>query len=74
MQNLYEQLKPKIRKELNESAKKYDSVSRIKYTLMSKTLWSELKVSTVKDLILFSSIDANNLGINAMLYGSNIID
>tara|TARA_R100001440_G_scaffold24966_1_gene40514 strand:- start:615 stop:839 length:225 start_codon:yes stop_codon:yes gene_type:complete len=74
MQNLYEQLKPKIRKELNESAKKYDSVSRIKYTLMSKTLWSELKVSTVKDLILFSSIDANNLGINAMLYGNNIID
>mgnify|MGYP003146808722 CR=1 FL=1 len=66
MQNLYEQLKPKIRKELNESAKKYDSVSRIKYTLMSKTLWSELKVSTVKDLILFSI--KNTIRLNEQAY------
>ena len=74
MQNLYEQLKPKFRKELDESANRYDSVSRIKYTLMSKTLWSELKISTVKDLILFTSIDTRDIGINAMLYGNTILD
>jgi hypothetical protein len=41
---------------------------------MSKTLWSELKISTIKDLILFTSIDKSDLGINSMLYGTNILN
>ena len=74
MTNIYEQLKPAIKKQLDESSEKYTSVSTIKYTLMSKTLWSELKISTIKDLILFTSIDKSDLGINSMLYGTNILN
>tara|TARA_R100000734_G_C3220712_1_gene32357 strand:- start:67 stop:297 length:231 start_codon:yes stop_codon:yes gene_type:complete len=73
MTNIYEQLKPAIKKQLDKSAKEYTSISTVKYTLMSKTLWSELKISTIKDLILFTNINKADLGINSMLYGTNIL-
>jgi len=73
MINIYEQLKPEIQKQLDKSAEEYNSVSTVKYTLMSKTLWSELNISTVKDLILFTNINKADLGINSMLYGTNIL-
>tara|TARA_R100000231_G_scaffold76584_1_gene59553 strand:- start:30 stop:266 length:237 start_codon:yes stop_codon:yes gene_type:complete len=74
MTNIYEQLKPAIKEQLNESSEKYNSVSQIKYTLMSKTMWSDLKISTIKDLILFTNINKSDLGINSMLYGTNILN
>lgn len=73
MTNIYEQLKPAIQEQLNKSSEKYESVNTIKYTLMSKTMWSDLKVSTIKDLILFTDINKSDLGINSMLYGTNIL-
>jgi hypothetical protein len=73
MTNIYEQLKPAIKEQLNESSEKYESVNTIKYTLMSKTMWSDLKISTIKDLILFTDINKSDLGINSMLYGTNIL-
>ena len=73
MTNIYEQLKPAIQEQLNKSSEKYESVTTIKYTLMSKTIWSDLKISTIKDLILFTDINKSDLGINSMLYGTNIL-
>ena len=73
MQNLYKQLKPKFRKALNENCKKYESVNRIKYTLMSKTMWSQLTVENVKDLMLWAGIDARKMTIDSLCYGENII-
>ena len=73
MQNLYKQLKPKFRKALNENCKKYESVNRIKYTLMSKTLWQELSIANIKDLVLWANLDTRKLTIDGMLYGDNII-
>jgi hypothetical protein len=73
MTNIYEQLKPAIQEQLNKSSEKYESVNTIKYTLMSKTMWSDLKISTIKDLILFTYINKSDLGINSMLYGTNIL-
>ncbi len=73
MENLYKQLKPKFRKALNENCKKYESVSRIKYTLMSKTLWQELSIANIKDLVLWADLDTRKLTIDGMLYGDEII-
>ena len=73
MTNIYEQLKPAIQEQLNKSSEKYESVNTIKYTLMSKTMWSDLRISTIKDLILFTDINKSDLGINSMLYGTNIL-
>ena len=73
MQNLYKQLKPEFRKQLNENCKQYESVNRIKYTLMSKTLWQDLSVNDIKDLVLWANLDTRKLTIDGMLYGDNII-
>ena len=73
MENLYKQLKPKFRKALNENCKKYESVSRIKYMLMSKTLWQELSIANIKDLVLWANLDTRKLTIDGMLYGDEII-
>ena len=74
MRNLYQKLKPQIKKKLNNSCKKYESVNRIKYTLMSKSLWQELSITDLKDLILWTDIDTRSITINGMLYGENIIN
>ena len=74
MKNLYEKLKPKFRKQLDENVKKYDSVSRIKYTLMSKILWQELTVSQVSDLITYTNLHSYNMSPYDFLYGDNILD
>ena len=74
MKNLYEKLKPKFRKQLDESVEKYDSVNRIKYTLMSKVLWQELTVSQVSDLITYTNLHSYNMSPYDFLYGDNILD
>ena len=74
MKNLYEKLKPKFRKQLDENVEKYDSVSRIKYTLMSKVLWQELTVSQVSDLITYTNLHSYNMSPYDFLYGDNILD
>ena len=73
MKNLYQQLKPEFKKALNENVKRYQSVQLIKYTLMSKTLWSQLSVENVKDLMLWAGIDSRKLTIDGLIYGENII-
>jgi len=74
MKNLYERLKPKFREQLDENVEKYDSVSRIKYTLMSKVLWQELTVSQVSDLITYTNLHSYNLSPYDFLYGDNLLD
>ena len=74
MINIYEQLKPEIQKQLDKSAEEYNSVSTVKYTLMSKSNWSDLRIDSINNLILFTSIDPRDLGINSVLYGNNIIE
>ena len=73
MKNLYQQLKPEFKKTLNENVKRYQSVQLIKYTLMSKTLWQELSISDIKDLVLWANLDTRKITIDGMLYGDEII-
>jgi hypothetical protein len=40
---------------------------------MSKTLWQELSISNIKDLVLWADLDTRKLTIDGMLYGDNII-
>ena len=73
MKNLYQQLKPEFKKTLNENVKRYQSVQIIKYTLMSKTMWSQLTIENVKDLMLWANIDSRKMTIDSLCYGENII-
>ena len=73
MTNLYKLLKPKFKKALNSNCRKYDSAQRVKYVLMSKTMWSELTITEAKNLLLWADMDNKQLSVNDLLYGDNII-
>ena len=73
MSNLYKLLKPKFKKALNSNCRKYDSAKRVKYVLMSKTLWSELTITETKNLLLWTDLSSNQITIDDLLYGDNIL-
>ena len=51
MKTIYELLKPELKSELQASAKKYSTAKRLKYVLMSTTIWQNLTVDQVNDLL-----------------------
>ena len=73
IKTIYQKLKPKFKKALNSNCKKYDSAKRVKYILMSKTLWSELTITETKNLLLWTDLSSNQITIDDLLYGDNII-
>ena len=40
IKSIYDLLQPNLKSELQASARKYDSAKRLKYKLMTSTLWS----------------------------------
>lgn len=73
IKSVYDMLLPDVKTGLQESARKYGSAKRLKYTLMSKTMWSDLTITEAKDLITFSNIDSWKLDSLSFMYGSKII-
>jgi len=73
IKTVYDMLLPDVKTGLQESARKYGSAKRLKYTLMSKTMWSELTISEAKDLITFGNIDSWRLDSVSFMYGNKIV-
>jgi hypothetical protein len=73
MKSIYEMLKPELKDELKSSARKYSSAKRLKYVLMSKTLWQELTVSELSDLITYSNLTSYKMSPYDFMYGDNIL-
>ena len=73
MKTVYDKLLPDVKKQLQASARKYGSAKRLKYTLMSKTMWSDLTITEAKDLIAFGNIDSWKLDSFSFMYGNKIV-
>ena len=56
IKSVYDKLLPDVKKELQSSAREYNSAKRLKYTLMSKLMWNQLTIDEVKDLITYSNL------------------
>ena len=70
---IYDKLLPGVKSALQGSARKYSSAKRLKYTLMSKTMWYELTVDDVRDLISYSDLNSWDLQAYSFMYGDDII-
>ena len=66
---IYQRLKPKLKKTLNESAKNYDSAKRLKYKLMSSSLYHELTLSEVSSLMCYADVYTHEADGQDVLYG-----
>ena len=73
LKTIYDELVPDVKLSLQESARKYDSAKRLKYNLMSKTIWADLTVQDVSDIITYSNLNNSELSPHSYLYGYNII-
>ena len=69
IKSIYDLLQPHIRQELASSAKKYDSAKRLKYKLMSSTLWHDLSLSDISSLMTYSGLYTHEVTAHDILYG-----
>ena len=74
IKSVYDKLLPDVKKELQSSAREYNSAKRLKYTLMSKLMWNQLTVDEVRDLITYSNLTSWKLELFSFMYGDNIIN
>ncbi len=73
LKTIYDKLKPEFKNQLQASARKYDSAKRLKYNLMSNTLWSDLTLSTISDISVFCNIEMYNLTAYDVMYGKPLL-
>ena len=66
---IYQKLKPAIKITLNDSARQYDSAKRLKYKLMSSTLYHELTLAEVSSLMCYADVYTSEANSADVLYG-----
>ena len=69
IKSIYDLLQPRIKTELQTSAKKYDRARRLKYKLMSSTLWHDLSLSDISSLMTYSGIYTHEVTAHDIMYG-----
>ena len=70
---IYDKLLPEVKLSLRTSAKKYEFAKRLKYKLMSETIWSDLTISDICDLCSYSDLYTYQLGSYDIMYGDKFI-
>jgi len=73
IKSVYDNLLPDVKTSLQASARKYSSAKRLKYTLMSKLMWSELTIDEVRDLLTYGNLDSWKLDNLSFMYGNKIV-
>ena len=73
MRTVYDNLLPDVKTSLQASARKYSTAKRLKYTLMSKLMWSELTIDEVRDLLTYGDLDSWKLYNLSFMYGNKIV-
>ena len=73
LKTLYDLMQPSLKSELQASARKYDSAKRLKYKLMSSTLWSELTLSDISSLLSYSGLYTSDVTAKDIMYGGRML-
>ena len=73
MNNLYDQLKPKFKKQLEESGAKYSTAKRLKYVLLSKSFWGELAIDDIRSFLTYTEETSFDMSSSDFLYGNKFL-
>ena len=71
LKSIYQRLVEPVKSELQASARQYDSAKRLKYKLMSSTMWHELTISEISSLMTYSSLYTNEISASDIMYGGS---
>ena len=67
-------LLPDVKSSIQSSARNYSTAKRLKYLLMSKTMWSELTIDEMRDVLTYGNLAGYKLEPYSFMYGDKIID
>lgn len=73
MINIYDRLKQEYKDRLDKSSAKYSTASRLKYVLLSKTLWYELTIDQIRDVLTYTDESSLNMSAYDFLYGDKFL-
>tara|TARA_B100001175_G_scaffold146559_1_gene124293 strand:+ start:168 stop:404 length:237 start_codon:yes stop_codon:yes gene_type:complete len=71
LKSIYQRLVEPIKSELQASARQYDSAKRLKYKLMSSTMWHELTISEISSLMTYASLYTHEISASDIMYGGS---
>jgi len=74
LKTIFDELLPDVKLKLRASAREYNTAKRLKYTLMSKYIWSQLTVDEVRDLLTYGGVNSWDLDSFSFMYGDKIIN
>ena len=74
VKTIYQKLKPNLKKTLDESARNYDSAKKLKYKLMSSSLYHELTLSEISSLMCYADVYTYEADSADVLYGKVFLD
>ena len=74
MKNLYDRLKPKIRKSIQDDLKRYPTSTTLLIKKLKKnSFWQDLNVSDVQKVVLWSHYSLIEVSHNDLLYGDKFL-
>ena len=74
MKNLYDRLKPKILKSIQEDLEKFPTSTRILVdSLELHSFWSELTIDEVRTIVSHSHLSFVEISINDVLWGDKFL-
>ena len=73
MQNTWQQLKPDYQIKIRQASHKYHTAKRLKYTLMASSGWYDLKLSTIRDLLLYTDNRSYEVSGADIMYGNKFL-
>ena len=73
IKTLYDLMQPSLKSKLQDNARKYSSAKRLKYKLMSSTLWSDLSLADICDILTYSDLYTSDVTAKDVLYGRRFL-
>ena len=69
MKNVWKQLKPHYQLKIRLAAHKYTSAKRLKYQLMASDGWYDLRLDTIRDILIFTDKHSYDISGADVMYG-----
>ena len=74
MKNIYDRLKPKIRKSIQDDLKKYPTSTTLLIKKLKKnSFWQDLSVNDVQKVVLWSHYSLIEISHTVLLYGDKFL-
>ena len=69
MQNTWIKLKPHYQMKIRQAAHKFHTAKRLKYTLMASDGWYDLRLDTIRDILIFTDKHSYDISGADVMYG-----